>query len=89
MDKTSNNRNTANDGNMLLGAVLFKSIEYKITITKCDNSHLIPIGLRNDFIDWIKSKAAELGLGKHCEYYYDHDESGKTWIEVEFTVHCA
>jgi hypothetical protein len=47
----TNKNNTTNYGNMLLGAVLFKSIKYKITINKCDNAHLIPTELRNDFIE--------------------------------------
>ena len=86
-DKLENE--TPHFGNTLLGAVFFKSIDYKIIINKCDNAHLIPTELRNDFIDWVKSKAVELGLGKHCEHYYDHDETGETWVEVEFTVHCT
>lgn len=78
-----------NNANTLLGAVLFKEVKYKITIIECNNAHLIPIELRDDFISWVESKAIELGLGKHCEHYYEHDESGKTWIEVVFSVHCA
>ena len=78
-----------NDANTLLGAVLVKEVKYKITIIECDNANLIPIELRDDFISWVESKAIELGLGKHCEYYCDHDESENSWIEVVFSVHCT
>ena len=88
-NKSSEDNFNATIGNTVLGAVFFKSIDYKIIINKCDNAHLIPTELRNDFIDWVKSKAVELGLGKHCEHYYEHGETGETWVEVEFTVHCA
>ena len=88
-DKLDLKNETPTFGNVLLGAVLFKEVKYKITILGCENAHLIPIELRSDFISWLKSKAIELGLGKHCEHYYDHDESGNTWVEVLFSVHCA
>lgn len=81
--------NENNNANILIGAVIYKSVNYKITITKCNNAHLIPIEMREDFIDWLKSKAAELGLGNHCDYYYDLDETGDTWIEVVFNVSYA
>ena len=74
-------------GNTLLNAVLFKQVNYKITILKCDGTNLIPVELRQDFEDWIKMKAVELGLGTHCEYYYDHDETGESFIEVLFHVY--
>ena len=77
-----------NNANALLNAVLFKQVNYKITILKCDDANLIPVELRQDFEDWIKMKAVELGIGTHCEHYYDHDETGKTFVSVDFSVHC-
>jgi hypothetical protein len=74
--------------NPMLNAVLFKQVTYKITILKCDDASLIPVELRKDFEDWIKMKAVELGLGTHCENYYAHDETSKTFVAVDFSVHC-
>ena len=72
--------------NFLLNAVLYKKIFYRITILECENANLIPQPLIEDFFEWIKSKAVELGLGCHHEYYYDHDETGKTCVSVKFSV---
>lgn len=61
---------------------LYKQITYKIEILRLSNN--IPIEFQNDFVEWLKSKAVELGLGKQCEYYYNHDETGDSPIEVLF-----
>jgi hypothetical protein len=73
----------------VLGEVLYKKITYKITIDETKNLDKIPVELRGDFLEWVQAKAVELGLGEHYEYYYDHDETGKTYVGVGFTVHCT
>lgn len=88
IDKMSNEEQNGNIAKPVLGAVLFKQVNYKITILKCNDASLIPVELRQDFEDWIKMKSVELGLGTHCENYYDHDETGKTFVAVDFSVHC-
>lgn len=71
--------------NTLLGTVHFKQIVYKITINNLSED--IPVEFQDDFIEWLKSKAGELGAGKHHEYYYDHDETAQSKIEVDFSVY--
>lgn len=87
MTDFKNTTETPMTADPLLGTVHFKQITYKIEILKLSNE--VPIEFQDDFIEWLKSKALELGLGKQCEYYYDHDESGKSFIEVLFHVYCA
>lgn len=70
----------------LLGTVYFKQITYKIKILKLSDK--VPTEFKDDFIEWLKSKALKLGLGKQCEYYYDHDKTGNSFIEVLFHVYC-
>jgi hypothetical protein len=73
----------------VLGEVLYKQVTYKITIEKTKDFDKIPVELREDFLAWIQAKAIELGLGRHYEYYYDHDETGKKCVGVGFIVHCT
>lgn len=66
------------------GAIFYKSVNYKITILKLTSP--VPPEFEEDFIAWLEWKSLQCGFGKHCEYYYDHDESGKSWIEVVIEV---
>lgn len=63
---------------------LYRLVNYKIEITEIEKP--IPDEYVDDFKEWIKSKAVELGLGNHYEYYYDHDETGVDSIGVIFNV---
>ena len=84
----NNPQGTANIAeDRVLGTVHFKQVTYKITILKLSSP--VPVEFHDDFIEWLKSKAFEFGLGKQLEHYYDHDETGNSWIEVSFEVHCA
>ena len=86
---TENNlHDTANIADdRVLDTVHFKQATYKITILKLSSS--VPVEFHDDFIEWLKSKALEFGLGKQLEHYYNHDDTGNSWIEVSFEVHCA
>ena len=85
--KTSQTTDHAIAVDTVLGTVHFKQVTYRIVILKLSSP--VPTEFHEDFIEWLKSKALELGLGKHCENYYDHDEIGESDIEVLFSVHCA
>ena len=86
--KENNPQGTANIADdRVLGTVHFKQVTYKITILKLSSP--VPLEFHDDFIEWLKSKAIEFGLGKQLEHYYDHDDTGNSWIEVSFEVHCA
>lgn len=85
---SNSNSSSVMTANPLLNAVLLHQVKYKITILRCDDANKIPVEFRQDFEDWLKAKAVELGLGTHCENYYDHDETGKSFIAVDFSVHC-
>ena len=86
-NKTSQTTEPAIAVEPVLGTVFFKQITYKIEILKLSSP--VPKEFHDDFIEWLKSKALEFGLGKQLEHYYDHDETGNSWIEVSFSVHCA
>lgn len=85
MTKLKNTNETQMTADPLLGTVYFKQITYKIEILELSDK--VPKEFQDDFIEWLKSKALELGLGKQREYYYDHDETGESFIEVLFHVY--
>lgn len=55
----------------------------KIEIARIEGN--LPETNKDDFLDWIKHKAIECGLGYHVEYYaYTEDHNDD--IEVAFNV---
>ncbi len=68
-------------------AIYFKQVTYKIEILNISSP--VPLEFQNDFIEWLKYKAAEIGVGKTCEHYHNHDKTEETWIEVTFSVTCT
>lgn len=84
-DKNSDMRiGSVNTDEITKGDTITKKVTYKIKIIDIKGS--LPDKYRNNFVEWLECKSIELGLGKHNEYYYDHDQTGKKHIEVSFDV---
>ena len=69
--------------NKLVGKIFRRRVSYDIEIKSM--ASIVPDEFEEDFIDWLKCKAVELGAGKQCGTYYGHDESGDG-IDVVFYV---
>jgi hypothetical protein len=67
-------------------AVYFKQVTYKIEILY--TSSPVPLEFQDDFVEWLKNKAVESGVGKKVFDNY-HNETGGTWIEVTYLVTCV
>ena len=67
----------------LIGKVYFREIVLKIEILKVDKE--VPSEHLEDFIEWLKCKAVEVGTGKQYEHY-GYTDDYKDDIGVSFYV---
>lgn len=74
------------ENNTLLGTVYTKTFTLNIEILKLDKE--VPTDKVDDFIDWFKNKAIEVGTGRQKEFY-GYTEHPRDDIGVLFRVFCA
>ncbi len=74
------------DNNTLLGTVHQHSFILNVKVLELDK--VVPDTEKDEFIEWLKHKAVEVGTGKHKEYY-GYTEDYKDDIGVLMEVYCA
>lgn len=70
----------------LLGTVHSKTVTLNVKILELDKE--VPSEELDNFIEWLKHKAIEVGTGKQKEYY-GYTENFRDDIGVLFNVYCA
>ena len=69
---------------MYKGQKVFINVDYEVTVLEIDKKVAPGVDIE-DFAEWLKYKAVELGTGKHHEYYA-YTEDYKDDIGVLFKV---
>lgn len=75
--------NKIEEPSILNGAIIFKTISYKIQILEIETT---PNGNPKDFTEWLENKAIELGTGKYNEYYFDEYSNLNTMVYFKVDV---
>lgn len=86
MTKLKNTTETPMTADPLLGAVITKSVTFKIEIRSINKP--IPVEEIENLKEWLRHKAIELGSGLQFDHY-GYSENYKDDIGVGFYVYCA